>query len=142
MAFQPFEDVSINTIIGPGTMIRGKLSIAGFVRIDGDVEGSIETPSRLIIGERARVKGDIRALFVTVGGVVQGDVIAPEGVSILSSGMVLGSVITRKLQVEEDVILQGACTAVNDESRFQAVLQEYNNRKALGSSGFAQSGRT
>ncbi len=141
MAFFPTEDVSINTIIGAGSMIRGKLAIAGFVRVDGDVDGGIETPSRLIIGDGARVRGDIEARSVTVGGVVQGDIIAPDGVTILASGMVLGSVITRRLQVDDQVLLQGRCIAVNDDQRFADALQEYRNRRALDQSAFAQAGR-
>ncbi len=137
MAFQIQEDVSINTIVGPGAFIRGELKIAGFIRIDGDIDGSLETPGRVIIGENARVRGDIRALVATVGGVVQGDVIAPEGVTILSSGMVLGNVITKRLQVEESVVLNGACVAVNDQARFDAALSEYDNRRALGSTTLA-----
>ena len=51
MAFQIPEDVSINTIIGPGSFIRGGLKISGFVRIDGDIEGNLETGGRIIVGE-------------------------------------------------------------------------------------------
>lgn len=139
MAFQNQEDVSINTIVGPGTFIRGEIRIAGFVRIDGDVDGNLETPGRVIVGENARVRGDIRSLVATIGGVVQGDVIAPEGVTILSSGMVIGNVITKKLQVEDYVLLNGRCVAIDDQDRFDAALSEYNNRRALGSSSFAGS---
>lgn len=132
MAFQIQEDVSINTIVGPGAFIRGELKISGFIRIDGDIDGNLETPGRVIIGENARIRGDIRSLVITVGGVVQGDVIAPEGVTILSTGMVLGNVLTKRLQVEDSVILNGHCVAVDDQERFDAALSDYNNRRALG----------
>jgi len=128
------DDISINTLIGSGSFIRGDMRIAGFVRIDGDLDGNLETSGRVIIGEKARIRGDIRSLVITIGGVVQGDVIAPEGVVILSTGMVIGSVITRKLVVEDSVVLSGSCFAVNDKERFDTVLSDYNNRKALSRS--------
>lgn len=131
------EDVSINTVVGPGSFIRGELKIAGFIRIDGDLDGNLETAGRVIVGEAARIRGDVRAKFVIVGGVIQGDVIAPEGVTVLSTGMVLGSVITKRLQVEESVILHGKCFAVNDQERFNAALSDYNNRRAFASSTLA-----
>jgi len=134
VAFQAADNVSINTIVGPGSFIRGELKISGFIRIDGDIDGNLETPGRVIIGENARVRGDIRSQMITIGGVVQGDVIAPEGVTILSSGMVLGDVLTKRLQVEDSVILSGACFAVDNQDRFDSVLSEYNNRKAYSSS--------
>jgi cytoskeletal protein CcmA (bactofilin family) len=137
VAFQTPEDVSINTIIGPGSFIRGGLKISGFIRIDGDIDGNLSTVGRVIIGENARIRGDVHSLMITVGGVVQGDIIAPEGVTILSSGMVLGSILTKRLQVADSVILNGRCFAINDQVQFDAALSEYNNRKALGDSSLA-----
>ena len=127
----PSDDISINTLVGSGTTIRGELSVAGFVRVDGDIDGDLETTGRIIVGERARIRGTVRCRIITVGGVIQGDVVAPDGVTILSSGTVLGSVITRKLQVEPDVILHGSCFAVDDEKRFDDALSGYNNRQAM-----------
>ena len=60
--------------------------------------------------------------------------IAPEGVNILSTGVVLGTVITRKLVIEDSVLFSGSCFAVNDQDLFDAALSEYNNRKALSRS--------
>lgn len=137
MAFQAPEDVSINTIVGPGSFIHGELKISGFIRIDGDIDGSLDTTGRVIIGENARIRGDVHSQVITIGGIIQGDVIAPEGVTILSTGMVLGSVLTKKLQVDDTVILNGRCFAINNQERFDAALSDYNNRRALGSSAFA-----
>ena len=128
------DDISINTLIGSGSFIRGDMRIAGFIRIDGDLDGNLETTGRVIVGEKARIRGDIRSLVITIGGIVQGDVIAPEGVNILSTGVVLGTVITRKLVMEDSVLFSGSCFAVNDQDLFDAALSEYNNRKALSRS--------
>ena len=137
---QSSDDVSINTLVGPGSVIRGELSVAGFVRVDGDLEGNLETTGRVIVGERARIRGAVRCRIITVGGVIQGDVIAPDGVTILSSGTVLGSVITRKLQVEPEVILHGPCFAVDDEDRYNEAVAGYNNRQAMKHSSRAAAG--
>jgi cytoskeletal protein CcmA (bactofilin family) len=137
VAFQIPEDVSINTIIGLGSFIRGDLKISGFIRIDGDLDGSLETGGKVIVGESARIRGDIRARVITVGGVVQGDIVAPEGVIILSSGLVIGNILTKRLVVEESVVLNGSCFAVDDQTRFDETLGEYNNRKALAATTLA-----
>ena len=133
------DDISINTIIGPGAMITGNVTVSGFLRIDGDIDGNVQTQGRVIIGEEARIRGNIRAASVSVGGVVQGDIIAPDYVVILSSGMVIGSVLTKKLRVDDDVIPHGFCSAAGDQNSFEEAEKKYSNRQALHSSTFSYS---
>ena len=130
MAFSAPDDVSINTIIGPGSVIRGE-------RIDGDVDGNLDVSGRIIVGENARIRGDVRSQLITIGGGIQGDVIAPESITILSTGMVLGNILTKKLQIEDTVVLNGKCFAVNNQTLFDKAVSEYNNRKALESSSLS-----
>lgn len=137
MAFRAPDDVSINTIVGPGSVIRGELKISGFIRIDGDIDGNLDVSGRVIVGENARIRGDVFSQLITIGGVIQGDVVAPESVTILSTGMVLGSVLTKKLQIEDTVILNGKCFAVNDQVRYDKAVSELKNRKALESSSLS-----
>ncbi len=124
------KDISINTLLGSGSLIRGNLSVSGFARIDGDIDGSLQATGRIIIGENSRIRGDVHGQIVTVGGVVEGDVIAPEGVNILSTGAVIGDIITKRLSVAESVVLHGYCFAVNDQERFEEACFARNNRKA------------
>ena len=133
------DDISVNTIIGPGALITGNVSVSGFLRIDGDIDGNVQTQGRVIIGEAARVRGNIRAASVSVGGIVQGDIIAPDYVVVLSSGMVIGSVLTKKLRVDDDVILHGFCSAIGDQESFDEAEKKYHNQQALRSSTFSYS---
>ena len=56
------DDISINTILGQGSAITGNIKINGFVRIDGDIDGNLETDGNIIIGENARIRGNIKKL--------------------------------------------------------------------------------
>ncbi len=133
------DDISINTIIGPGSFINGSLSVPGFLRIDGDVDGDINTPGRVIIAENARVRGNIHASSISIGGMIQGDVIAPNGVVILSTGLVLGSILTKKIKVNENVFLHGFCFAVNNQAEFERAEREYKNKQGLAASALLHS---
>ena len=133
------DDISVNTIVGPGALISGNITVSGFLRIDGDIDGNIQTMGRVIIGEEARIRGNIRAASVSVGGIVQGDIIAPDYVVVLSSGMVIGSVLTKKLRVDDNVILHGFCSAIGDQNSFEEAEKKYSNRQALHSSTFSYS---
>ena len=133
------DDISVNTIVGSGSLISGNVTVSGLLRIDGDIDGNIQTMGRVIIGEEARIRGNIRAASVSVGGIVQGDIIAPDYVVILSSGMVIGSVLTKKLRVDDNVILHGFCSAIGDQNSFEEAEKKYSNRQALHSSTFSYS---
>ncbi len=133
------DDISVNTIVGSGALIAGNVTVPGLLRIDGDIDGDVRAEGRVIIGEDARVRGNIHAAAVSVGGMVQGDIIAPDYVVILSSGMVIGSVLTKKLRVDDDVILHGFCSAAGDQESFDEAEKKYHNRQALHSSTFSYS---
>jgi cytoskeletal protein CcmA (bactofilin family) len=55
--------------------------------------------------------------------------------------MVLGNVITKKLQVADSVILHGSCFAVDNQERFDEALSKYNNKQALRASTLAMQGQ-
>ncbi len=54
-----------------------------------------------------KVKTDITAKNVTVGGTVIGNIEAEEEVSLLSTGRVLGNIRAPKVNVEDGVVVQG-----------------------------------
>jgi len=35
-----YDDISINTLIGAGSFIKGDVHIDGFIRFDGDIDGN------------------------------------------------------------------------------------------------------
>lgn len=126
-----YDDISIHTLIGVGAFIKGDLRLDGFIRLDGDVDGNIETSGRIIIGDRARIRGNIHALSAAVNGIVEGDITAPEGVTLFSSASVRGDIITKKISVEEDVFIQGHCIVLEDDNDFNEAKTERADKKAI-----------
>ncbi len=125
------DDISINTIIGKGSSITGNLRINGFVRLDGDIDGNLETDGNIIIGDSARIKGDVKAKAVIVGGIVVGNILAQESVKMLSNSAVLGDVISRKVQVEDKATFHGHLISIKDEEQFQKTSDAYLQSKAI-----------
>ena len=65
------DNISINSILGSGSSVKGDVKINGFARIDGDIDGNLETTGNIIIGEKARIRGNVTGRSVTViGGIV------------------------------------------------------------------------
>lgn len=125
------DDISINTILGKGSSVTGDLRINGFVRLDGDIDGNLETDGNVIIGENARIRGDIKAKSVIISGIVIGNIIAQEGIKILSEAAVLGDVISRKVQIDDKSTFNGRCISIKDEELFEKQAAQYLQSKAI-----------
>ena len=132
MAFTS-DDISINTLIGPGSFVSGDIKINGFIRIDGDIKGKIESSSNIIIGERAKIQGNITASSIVVGGIVLGNITAPKGIKLLSTSVVIGDIITKSIQIEDDAIFNGHCISLSIEEEFKASSRQYLDQQAIRS---------
>ncbi|WP_022932329.1 bactofilin family protein [Treponema bryantii] len=125
------DDISINTIIGKGSAISGNMKVNGFIRIDGDIDGNLETDGNVIVGENARIHGDLTAKSVIIGGIIKGNITANESVKILAEAAVIGDVISRKVQVDGSAIIHGHCISIKDEAEFGKTSGEYLQSKAI-----------
>lgn len=125
------DNISINTVIGAGSSISGDIRVNGRLRVDGDVDGNLETTSNIHVGEASRIHGNIIASSAVIEGVVIGDITAPKSITLLSSSAVIGDVTTKRLQVEEDVVLHGHCISIKDEDAFNHSVQNYNDQRVI-----------
>jgi cytoskeletal protein CcmA (bactofilin family) len=130
MAFS-FEDISINTLVGQGAAVSGDVRVPGFVRVDGDIDGNLETTGKIIIGEKARIRGNVTAKSANVGGFVLGDIRAPEGIRLFSTSIVIGDIVTRKLEIAENVIFHGHCVALKQTDEYETMLAELQTKKTI-----------
>jgi len=77
------------------------------LRINGSFEGKLDTKGNLTIGENARVKANITGDRIIVAGKVNGDIIASQGLSIISPAIVKGNVRTPIISITEGAVLEG-----------------------------------
>lgn len=126
-----FDDISINTIIGDGSGVVGDVRVNGFVRVDGDIDGNLQTDGNVIIGDRARIRGNITANSVTVGGIVLGSIFAKTNVKLLTTSAVVGDILAHHVIIEENVIFHGHCISISDEERFAAESDKYLQEQAI-----------
>ncbi|MDR1351775.1 MAG: polymer-forming cytoskeletal protein [Treponema sp.] len=134
------EDFSVNTIIGPNTSINGNVDSAGFTRVDGSLCGNLSARGRIIIGERARMKSNITGTAVTIGGVVSGSVLASDKVVILATGVVLGDIITQRIQADDGCLIHGRVIVCQTRAKWDSAVSEYRDAEDLKSvtAAFAQ----
>ena len=125
------DDISINTVIGKGSAISGNMKVNGFIRIDGDIDGSLETDGNVIVGENARIRGDLTAKSAIIGGIIKGNIKANESIKILADAAVIGDVISRKVQVDGSAVIHGHCISIKDEAEYGKTSGEYLQSKAI-----------
>ncbi len=97
------------TLIGPDTHFHGTIKAKGLVRIDGVMEGELETDGDGIIGENGRALLEIKAKHVAVAGYFKGSLNLSGKLEIRSTGTVIGSVKTEGLVIDEGAHFTGNC---------------------------------
>jgi cytoskeletal protein CcmA (bactofilin family) len=104
---QPVPLDRIEVAIGPTANINGDLVCDGIVRIEGIYQGSIRTPSNIIISEHAQVDADIEAENVSVSGLVKGSIVAKGRLEILTTGRVWADVTVKSFLLDDGGKLHG-----------------------------------
>jgi cytoskeletal protein CcmA (bactofilin family) len=104
----PATHNAVTGVIDHGCEFEGKLCFSGTVRIGGTFRGEIYTPDTLIIGEGARVQGQIEAGTIIISGEVSGSLRAKHRVEIHRPAIFRGDILTPSLSVDEGVIFEGS----------------------------------
>ncbi|MFW6139372.1 MAG: bactofilin family protein [Spirochaetota bacterium] len=119
------NDLQLNSMIGNGSIFEGKFYIDGSLEINGRFEGEIKTKDQLIVGETGKVRTDIFAKKVIVGGTVIGNIEAEEDVSLLSTGRVLGNIKAPRVTIEEGVVIKGEISINSGQKKdIQSIIEE------------------
>jgi cytoskeletal protein CcmA (bactofilin family) len=87
--------------------IKGDVSFRSELVIDGEVEGSITSEGKLIIGTHGKVTGDIQAGSISIHGLVNGDILAAERCALEAGGSLQGDIEAPRFAVNEDASFIG-----------------------------------
>lgn len=98
----------VNTVIGKETCFKGSIKAKGLIRIDGEMEGDIETCGDVVVGESGKVKLELKARHVAIAGKFEGNLDAEGKLEIKHSGMVIGTVKTTGLLIDDGAVFSGS----------------------------------
>jgi cytoskeletal protein CcmA (bactofilin family) len=99
-------------------VIKGEISGAESLYIDGRIEGKISLPdNRITIGRNGSVQANITAREVVVMGKVIGNIDCSDRVDIRSEGVVNGDVSTIRISVEDGAVLKGGIQVRSGEQK-------------------------
>jgi cytoskeletal protein CcmA (bactofilin family) len=94
--------------IGKSVCIKGELSGSEDIYVDGQVEGNIQlSGNSLTVGPNGRVRANITAKNVTVGGSLDGNIQSSERTEFRKTAVVNGDVQSRRIAIEEGAFFKG-----------------------------------
>lgn len=105
---KPAEPVSSDHIstIGRSMTVVGKIIVdEGAVHVFGQIEGELRAVT-ILVGEGAKVEGDLVAEELTIGGIVKGTIHGSR-VKLNSTAVVEGDIFHRSLSIEENARFEG-----------------------------------
>jgi len=109
--FNKTKQPPIRSLIGEGTIVQGELRFAEGVRIDGEVQGDViaidAQGSVVVISEKARITGRIKAARIIVNGNVTGPIECDEFLELQPKARVVGDVRYAVLEMHQGATIDG-----------------------------------
>ncbi len=99
---------SIN-LIGATTTINGEVDTESDIRIDGKVNGDINSKAKVVLGESGRVEGNLYCQNADLTGQVQGNVYIKDLLYLKEKSKVDGDIHTKRLVVDKGAQFNGQC---------------------------------
>ena len=115
------QNVNNVSRISQGAAIRGDLSSSTDIRIDGQVDGTLFSEGKVVVGETARLSGKLFATNVDFWGKMDGDIFVKDTLSLKSSAVVNGNIHVRKIQVEMGAQINGSFKMISEQEYEQLV---------------------
>ena len=107
---KPNKIESITTFLGADAYIEGSLEFKGTIRLDGMVKGTVNSKGgTLIVGEKARIDGDIFVDVAIIMGQVNGIVNANNRIEVYPPGSVEGDIQAPVISIDAGVKFNGNC---------------------------------
>ena len=116
------DTVGVNDVsrISAGSSIKGEITSPNDIRIDGNFEGKIISQAKVVVGEKAVIKGDIVCSSCDFWGKIDGNFFVKDTLSLKDTCVVTGDLHIRRLQVDLDATFNGNCKMIG-ESEFNQI---------------------
>ncbi len=114
------------------TNVKGTIKFSEAMKIDGHFEGELITHNgEFIVGKTGTVKASIKVRSAVIEGRVDGEIIASDRVELKQKSHIIGDLQTKKLVVEEGVVLVGKCNVNPEGVKLESQIHEEKKLIAL-----------
>jgi cytoskeletal protein CcmA (bactofilin family) len=130
MARSNEEEMNNLNIVGNGTSITGDVISNGDIRIDGSLQGNLNTKSKLVLGNTGKVSGEVFCKNSEISGHIEGKITVEELLILKSSAKIYGDIIASKLSIEPGAVFTGTCNmGGNIKTQEPEVVKSENDAK-------------
>lgn len=110
------EPVNANEVsrIAEGVVIKGDIKSRSDIRVDGQIDGTISSEGRIVVGETANLTGKLFCNDIDFWGRMDGDLFVRDVLSVKGTAVINGNIHVRKLQVEMGAQINGSCHMITE----------------------------
>jgi cytoskeletal protein CcmA (bactofilin family) len=141
--FTPPKNISApmeQATIGRSLVIKGEVSGAESLYVDGRIEGTVNfADSRVTIGRNGVIVANISAKEVVIMGNVTGNIHCTDRLDIRSEGSLTGDVVTPRISVEDGAMVKGAVEVRASQQQNEKGQSKANEAKAAAAAAGAGS---
>ena len=101
--------VTSSNLIAQETIIIGNILTQGNIRIEGRVDGALESKNKIVIGDSAQVFGDMYAMEAEVSGHIDGSIHCQGTLYLKKTAFINGDIVASKLIIENGALFNGKC---------------------------------
>ena len=117
--------------IGPSITVKGELTGQEDLEIQGKVEGNVTLKkNRVLVAEAGRVKADIHAKSIRVGGEVKGNLLGEDEVIILHTGRVEGDIKASRVTLEDGSKFKGSIDMEPKDAKGSSASADSSTKKS------------
>ena len=104
------------TVMGNDAKLEGKFDIADSMEIECKVGGELKVGVKLVIGQRASVRADVRTVDAIIHGEYEGNMVATGSVEITPTGRADGNIETNSLVISKGGFFNGNVAKLKKKS--------------------------
>lgn len=120
------------TTIGPDASFKGELTFEKGLRLQGKLEGKINTAGRLHVAKEAKMHADVEAGAIIIEGDVRGNLTAADRIELKQSARYEGDLTASKLVVDEGAVFSGHVSVGPEASKPRPAASPAINRPQPG----------
>ena len=123
------ENPAIN-IIRKGTEIKGDVTCAGDIRIDGVLNGTLNSQGKVVVGQSGIIEGEVTCKNADISGNIKANIVVRELLQLKATANIAGDINTNKLSIEPGANFTGTCNmgsvvkGINNDGRKEKNQQE------------------
>jgi len=105
-------------VIGLSSHFKGNFQFGPYTRIEGKIEGNIESSGILILSSTAEIKAEINGRTVVIDGKITGNINAEDCIMVQEHGIISGNIKTPYIEVDQGASINGSISMGKYHTRF------------------------